>query len=364
MSDDIYILWLTRIQGIGLKKIEALLQHFKQPSKIWLASLEELSSVNHISCTDAERIISNRKKETVERWIEELEKKNIQFISICNPQYPSLLKQIYDPPSGLYIKGTLPKEGIKKISIVGARRCSQYGINVTFQLSKELAEKGFTIVSGMARGIDTIANKGALAVKKPTIAVLGCGVDVCYPAENKNLMQEIIENGCVISEYPPGTYASAVNFPKRNRIIAGISTATIIVEATQKSGALITVNQAIENGREVFAVPGNITSALSQGTNELIKQGCPMITNVNDVLFELGITYNEEEKKKCIEKDISGLAKEEKTVYDCINLEPISADDIANRLNQSIQEIQTVLSLLEIYGYIKKLPQSGYVREI
>lgn len=363
MSDDIYILWLTRIQGIGVKKIAALLAHFKQPSKIWLAALEQLTCVKQISNIDAQRIIDSRKKEVVEKWLEELEKKKIQFISICNPQYPSLLKQIYDPPSGLYVKGILPKDDIK-ISIIGARKCSQYGLHTAYQLSNELAQKGFVIVSGMAKGIDSMANQGALAAKKATIAVLGCGVDICYPSENRNLMQQIIENGCVISEYPPGTHALAANFPRRNRIIAGISTAVIIVEATQKSGSLITVNQAIENGRDVFAVPGNITSVLSEGTNELIKQGCPMITNMNDVLFELGITYNEEEKKKYTEKDISGLAEEEKTVYDCINLQPVSADEIADKLNQTIQEIQTILSLLEIYGYIKKLPQSGYVREI
>ena len=361
--EEYYMMSLSRIPKIGVHKILLLLDHFKTAQAVWEASLEELRQVKGLSIVHCKEIENAKQPQQLEQWIEELEEKNIGFISIKNPKYPYLLKQIYDPPAGFYIKGFLPDDDIDKVSIVGARRCSQYGASVAYKLAKDLAGANIVIVSGMATGIDGMSHLGVLDGGGQTIAVLGTGVDICYPAEHKNLMERIIENGCVLSEYPPGMAAFGKNFPKRNRIISGLSSMTIVVEAGRRSGTLITADQALENGREVFVVPGNVTSPLSEGTNDLIKQGCPIITEFEDVLFALGIAYTEEEKEAFQKHMAENMQKEEKEVYQCIGKEAVDAQTISRMLHKNIQEIQYSLTLLEIAGHIRKLPQSGYIRE-
>ncbi len=357
------MMWLSRIPKIGVHKIILLLEHFGTAEAVWKASLEELKEVEGLSAVYCRQIQNAKKQQQLEQWIEELEQKKIRFISIKNHQYPHLLKQIYDPPTGLYLRGFLPDDGIDKVSIVGARKCSQYGASVAYKLAKDLSKANIVVVSGMATGIDGMAHLGILDGGGQTIAVLGTGVDICYPAEHKNLMERIIENGCVLSEYPPGVAAFSKNFPKRNRIISGLSSMTIVVEAGRKSGTLITADQALENGREVFVVPGNVTSPLSEGTNDLIKQGCPIITEFEDVLFELGIAYTEEEKQAFQKHMAENMQPEEQEVYQCIGKEAVDAETISRILHKNIQEIQYSLTLLEIAGHIRKLPQSGYIRE-
>lgn len=361
--EEYYMMWLSRIPSIGVHKAMLLLDYFGTAEEIWKASFSDLREVKGIG-TFYCQIIKDAKNETqLEKWIEELEEKEIRFVSIKNEQYPYLLKQIYDPPIGFYIRGYLPDDNIDKVSIVGARRCSHYGASVAHKLASDLAKANITIVSGMATGIDGIAHKGALDGGGQTIAVLGTGVDICYPAEHKELMERIIQNGCVISEYPPSTPVHPQNFPKRNRIISGLSPITIVVEAGKRSGTLITADQALNNGREVFVVPGNVTSALSEGTNNLIKQGCPIITEFEDVLIALGIAFSEKEKQQFQQNMLKNMEKEEKEVYDCIGQEAIDVETISRKLKREIQEVQYSLTLLEIMGRIRKLPQSGYIRE-
>lgn len=362
MQEECYVLWLTKIEGIGKRKIAALVNRFGCVDEIRKASVSELTSIKGINESMAEQIISYKDEKKIEKWVLELEERGIHLYSILNSQYPKILKEIYDPPSILYVRGIIPEKTLPWVSIIGTRRCTQYGAQTAFQLSKELAEKGIVIVSGMARGIDSMAHKGALEGGGKTVAVLGNGVDICYPSENRELMKRIIKNGCVMSEYSPKVSAVSRNFPVRNRIISGLSEATMVVEAGQRSGSLITVDHALNNGREVFAVPGNINSLTSKGTNNLIQQGCLAVTSSDDVLFGLGITCKEEENTKNIEKKEPRLAGIEKSVYDCINLEPVGAEEIARKLNQSIQEIHCILSILEISKLIIKLPQSGYIR--
>ncbi len=356
------MMWLSRLEGIGIQKTKLLLQAFESPEAIWNAAKDDLLQVKGLGKMNAERILSSRNAEQLGKWAEELEKKQIRFVSILHPLYPKLLKEIYDPPIGIYIKGFLPEEGIELVSVVGARRCSLYGANVAYKLSKDLGKANVGIVSGMARGIDSMAHKGVLDGGGQTVAVLGCGVDICYPAENRALMERIIENGCVLSEYPPCFPISPRNFPVRNRIISGLSTITIVIEAARRSGTLITADQALENGRDVFVIPGNITSTFSEGTNDLIKQGCPIITNYQDVLFELGITYNENETRMFQKQMSQALEAEEKSVLNCIHEEPIHAEEIAGKLEMSIQDVQYTLSILELSGYIQKIPQAGYIK--
>ncbi len=361
--EEYYMMWLSRIPSIGVHKAMLLLDYFGTAENIWKASFSDLREVKGIGTIYCQKIKEAKKEEQLDKWIEELEEKEIRFISIKNEQYPYLLKQIYDPPIGFYIKGYLPDDNIDKVSIVGARRCSHYGASVAHKLASDLAKANITIVSGMATGIDGIAHTGALDGGGQTIAVLGTGVDICYPAEHRELMERIICNGCVISEYPPQTPVYPQNFPKRNRIISGLSPITIVVEAGKRSGTLITADQALNNGREVFVVPGNVTSALSEGTNNLIKQGCPIITEFEDVLIALGIAFSEKEKQQFQQQMSESMEKEEKEVYDCIGQEAIDVETISRKLNRNIQEVQYSLTLLEIMGKIRKLPQLGYIRK-
>lgn len=361
--EEYYMMWLSRIPSIGVHKAMLLLDYFGTAENIWKASFRDLREVKGIGTVYCQTIKEAKKEQQLEKWIEELEEKEIRFISIKNEQYPYLLKQIYDPPIGFYIKGYLPDDNIDKVSIVGARRCSHYGASVAHKLASDLAKENITIVSGMATGIDGIAHTGALDGGGQTIAVLGTGVDICYPAEHRELMERIICNGCVISEYPPQTPVYPQNFPKRNRIISGLSPITIVVEAGKRSGTLITADQALNNGREVFVVPGNVTSALSEGTNNLIKQGCPIITEFEDVLIALGIAFSEKEKQQFQQQMSESMEKEEKEVYDCIGQEAIDVETISRKLNRNIQEVQYSLTLLEIMGKIRKLPQLGYIRK-
>jgi DNA processing protein len=260
------------------------------------------------------------------------EKKDIQIITVQERNYPQLLFYIYNPPLVLYLRGKLDLKR-EFISIVGSRRATAYGKKVASDFSEYLAAHGFGIISGMAFGIDSVSHKGALKGRGYTLSVLGCGVDIPYPASNKNLYYKIIQNGGgIISEYPPGTPAMKHYFPQRNRIIAGLSRGVIIVEAAKRSGSLITANFALESGRDVFAVPGNIDSPNSLGTNNLLKQGAIIVTSPQDILEEWGLTIEEVSAKLPF-----NLSKEEKEVLDCIPFEvnaAISPDNLSLRLKK------------------------------
>ncbi len=362
--EEYYMLWLSRIEGIGFKRANLLLEHFGSAEAIWRAKPAEIREVRGLSDKLAQKLVSSRDEDTLNDWIIELEEKQIDFYSFRHPCYPRLLLEIYNPPAGIYVKGELPDENLDTVAIVGARKCSRYGADVACRIAKDLAKANIVVVSGMARGIDSMAHKGILDGGGKTIAVLGCGVDICYPAENIALMERIIENGCIISEYPPGMPAVPKNFPFRNRIISGLSQIVVVVEAGKRSGTLITADLALENGRDVFVVPGNVTSALSEGTNALIKQGCPIVTEGNDILFELGIAYQEKEKEAFRKKAGASLAPEEEKVYGMIeDGTPVAAETICRKLHMNIQEVQYILSLLELSGLVRKVPQAGYVRE-
>lgn len=362
--EEYYLLWLSRVEGVGFKRASLLLEHFGSAEAVWRASPSEIRQVRGLSEKLIQTLISSRDEDTLNEWIIELEEKQIDFYSFRHPRYPRLLLEIYNPPVGIYVKGTLPDDGLDTVAIIGARKCSRYGASVAYRIAKDLARANIVVVSGMARGIDSMAHKGILDGGGRTIAVLGCGVDICYPAENLALMEQIAENGCVISEYPPGTPAIPKNFPFRNRIISGLSQIVVVVEAGKKSGTLITADLALESGRDVFVVPGNVTSALSEGTNDLIKQGCPIVTEGNDILFELGIAFQEKERKSFCKKAGQSLTPEEERVYGMItDGTPVAAETICRKLHMDIQEIQYILSLLELSGLIQKVPQAGYIRE-
>jgi len=286
-----------------------------------------------------------------------------RYIAYEDLEFPSLLKHISDAPQGIFVRGELPGDELVKVAILGARACSEYGISAAKMLARDLARSGVIIVSGMARGIDAAAHQAAIEEGGKTIAVLGCGVDICYPPEHDDLMGQIIRNGCVISEYAMGTKPERYYFPARNRIISGLCKGIIIVEAAEKSGTSVTANHALDQGREVFAVPGNIFSKLSRGVNDMIKQGAIAVTCANDVLYELksDCWHNTIDEKPIVENEkIKTLAPNEKLVYDCVAFgkaegDGLHIDDVISKCGISAAEAQYIFVKLELDGLVKRL---------
>lgn len=291
LKENAYWIWLSLIPNLGSIKKQRLLQSFKTPEKIFLASKEELLKVEGIGEKIANEILDNNIRKSVKSHITYMEKNNIQFITIQDDEYPQILKEIYDYPISLYVKGNAKILNSKSIAIVGCRDATIYGQNSAKYFGYNLAKEGICVVSGLAKGIDSYAHIGALGASGKsdsngkTIAVLGNGLDMIYPQENIELANMIIEKGgAIISEYPLGTKPDKMNFPARNRIVSGMSKGVLVVEAKEKSGTLITVDFALEQGRDVFVVPGNINSVHSVGTNRLIKEGARLVNCYQDLI--------------------------------------------------------------------------------
>lgn len=288
IEEKYYKVWLTLIKNLGFKKYINLIKKFNNHKAIFNASKEKLQEVPLIDEKMAEKILDVVTRKRVLNHIKYMQANNIDIIDIFDKDYPYYLKEIYSPPICLYVKGDKSILNGINIGIVGCRDCSKYGIEVAKDFSYNLAKHKLNIVSGLAKGIDAYAHCGAVLAKGKTIAVLGNGLDTIYPEENRNLANKIISGGgAIISEYPLGTKPEKANFPARNRIISGMSKGIIVVEAKKKSGTIITVDFALEQGRDVFVVPGNINSINSEGTNDLIKQGARLVTSFEDVLEEL-----------------------------------------------------------------------------
>ncbi len=279
---------LIRADGVGPVTFAKLLEHFGTIDKALGASVSEMSKVDGIGSKTAEQIAATRDKFDTIAELESAERLGVWLIHFNDERYPAVLKRIYDPPPVLYIKGSLSKHDNLSVAIVGCRRCSLYGQEQASRFGHLLASAGFTVCSGMARGIDTAAHQGALSAGGRTIAVEGCGLANIFPPENKKLFELISESGACVSELPLGYEPLSENFPPRNRIIAGLSLGTIVIEAGLKSGALITARAALENNREVMAVPGKIDSPISKGTHQLLKQGAKLVESIEDVMESLG----------------------------------------------------------------------------
>ncbi|WP_010249083.1 DNA-processing protein DprA [Acetivibrio cellulolyticus] len=365
MHDNMeYWVWLGSIPGIGAVKSKKLLDFFEDPYNVFTAKELDFASFSFLSRTDVENLVNKGNKEKVKKHIENINANDIKIVTIKDENYPEYLKNIYDPPITLYMKGNMTKQE-KYLAVVGSRKATSYGLNMAEVVSRELSRCGITVVSGMARGIDTFAHKGALSVGGKTVAVLGCGLDIVYPYENKKLMENIIENGACLSEFLPGTQPVAGNFPARNRIISGISMGVIVIEAGERSGSLITANFALEQGREVFALPGNVNSLNSTGTNKLIKEGAKMVTSLEDILEEIGAYFNDNNKdsftkKLKDDKLLKGLDKDEVKIVECLKLEPTHIDIIANKTGLNIKVINSVIVMLELKGLVEQLPGKVY----
>lgn len=355
MNNREALIWLNNIKGVTIKVTEKLENYYGSLRNVWLSSNDEINNLGTISEKVRSEIINKKNKTYFDNVMENLNRNRVKTLTIVDEHFPKELKNIYSCPKVLYVRGDMLKREEPLIAIVGSRKATDYGKHITNRLSNELADLGITLVSGLAKGVDTEAHLAYVKKDKRNIAVLGCGVDVVYPKSNRYLYDKIIENGSVISEFPLGTEPLRYNFPQRNRIISGLSSGVIVVEANEKSGSLITAHQAVEQGREVFAVPGNINSIYSRGTNLLIKDGAKIVLGVEDILEEIREFKDLKTKEKKLKIDYSKLSKDEVGIISCLE-EPIHTDLICLKTGMSISSVNSILTILEMKGIVRKLP--------
>ncbi len=370
MEQDVIKYWLAlkSVPDVGNVTFKNLIGAFGSPGKVFQSSINELTGVDLVSKKIALQIKKFNDWPRIDRELTRADESNISIITSSDTLYPKNLLYIYDYPPILYVKGHLSKEDIN-IAVVGSRLASTYGKFTTERLCRELAMKGITIVSGMARGIDTAAHTGALTGKGRTIAVLGSGIDVIYPTENRKLYERIAATGAVITEFPFSTEPAGPNFPSRNRIISGISLGVVVAEANERSGSLITARSALEQGRDVFAIPGSIDSPGTKGTHKLIREGAKLCENVYDILEEIlpQIDVAASSRKKEPEKDVDSgidtglLSNPEATVLKQIGKKPVHIDSLISNTGYSAGNLLNILLSLELNGYIEQLPGKIFI---
>jgi len=348
------LIWLSSL-GIGNSNIEKINEYFHDLKKLWQCHSSQIKSIKTLNDSVKEKLILNRNEEYINKLFTKIKKENSCVITIYDENYPNGLKYIENSPKVLYMKGSLQEEDSIAIAIVGSRKATTYGKWACEKFAKELVNLGVTIISGLASGIDTIAHKTALENGGRTIGVLGNGIDTIYPKKNLHLYKEVEENGAIISEFPLGTPPLAFNFPQRNRIISGLSKGVIVIEAQEKSGSLITAHHALEQGKDIFALPGNINSIFSAGTNKLIKDGAKPLLEIDDIIEEVyelkeGIMLN---KRKSM--DYSNYSETEIKIIKLLEQEPLHSDVIAYKTNIDIITLNSVLTILELKGSIKEL---------
>jgi len=353
------ILYLMSVPGLGANRIKKLIDGFKTPENVFKAKISDICMIPGFERKIAEAVINKRDDKFVSSQMKILKSTGAKIVTLWDSEYPDNLKNIYDPPLWLFIRGEIKKEDKVSVSIVGSRSPSVYGKLAAEKITEGLSKQGVTVVSGFARGIDSIAHKTAVKSGWRTIGVLGCGVDVIYPPEQRGLFFNIIENGAIISEYPFRTKPDPYNFPRRNRIISGLSLGTLVVEAGEKSGALITANQALEQNRDVYAIPGHINSPMSKGTNKLIKNGAKLVQSTDDILEEIAPLIKE---KQIEEKIIPDLTKDEKLVYEILSDNPIHIDKISEFSKKNSSELSMILLNLEFKGVVKQIPGAKFIR--
>ena len=354
------LILLNMVQGIGYIRLKALLGAFGDPSNILKAPIKRLKSIEGIGPQVAEAIKNAHSDYDINKEIGLIKDSGVKVITLFDKEYPELLKSIYDPPILLYIKGDFRSQDKLSVSIVGSRRCTYYGLKMAEKIAAELVSYKVVIASGLARGIDTAAHKGAVNNNGRTIAVLGNGLSRVYPPENKELAESILRNGVLVSEFPMEAEPLRYNFPRRNRVISGISRALLVVEAAKRSGALITADFALEQGRDVFAIPGMVDRHSSSGTNALIKQGAKLVESADDILEELDI-----DQVKAANINTEPFVPDnqyESSVLSMLSDQPCDIDTITQKLEVKSQQAKFMLLNMEMKGAIKQLPGKLYVR--
>ena len=399
-ADTKSLIHLNLIPGIGNHTIRRLLAAFGSAEKSLAATSEELAQINGLTPDVRQQLINGKSRAPLAQELELIEQHQCRIVTVNDESYPPLLKQIDDPPVLLYITGEFPIQDTPSIAIVGSRSPTEYGKTISQQLSHQLAERGITVVSGFARGIDTCVHRGALEAGGHTVAVFGCGLSIIYPETNRSLAAEIIESGALISEFPMTMPPRGNNFPRRNRVISGLTLGTLVVEASERSGSLITARHAAEQGREVFAIPGQIFSNMSRGTHSLINQGATLINSVNDLLDALPQNYtgslggesleatrqptlrpnlgskqfNKAASPQSTEKESTpvpqpkakvapNLTPDEQTVLSVMDADSIHIDEIARVTQLPIGKVSSLLVMLELKGIVQQLPGKQFVKK-
>lgn len=352
--------WLGFAQTpfIGPMRLRRLIEHFGDAELAWQASAGELQPV--LDERSIESLLRTRARLSLDRELERIERAGIELLTIADPGYPRLLIQIPSPPPVLYVRGRLLPDDALAVAIVGTRRATHYGREVTGRIATGLAEAGVTVVSGLARGIDATAHHASLKAGGRTIAVLGSGVDIIYPAEHRGLADAILENGALISDYAPGRKPDAPNFPARNRIISGLSLGVVVIEAPNRSGALITVDFAADQGRDVFVVPGSVLSENSAGCHRLLRDGARAVTSASDILDDLRIGQRKEHV--AVQQSLP-LTDGERRLMNHINADPQHIDEIVAAANLPMHEGLALLSMLELKGIIRDAGARHFVRQ-
>jgi DNA processing protein len=359
--EPVELLRLCSVPGIGSQRIRNLMRRFKTVKAVLNASVRELIQIEGIDKTLAANIKNGGDPSFVEVQSVLLKNAEAELITFWDDGYPPLLRKIADPPILLFVRGNVDAMSSKSIAVVGTRTPSTYGKMMAERFAEELASYDLTIVSGLARGVDTIAHRAVVQCGGRTIAVLGSGVDAIYPEENKKLAEQIMQSGALVSEFPMGAKPDAPHFPRRNRIIAGLSLGALIVEAGNKSGALITADFALEQGREVFALPGNVNNPKSVGCNKLIQQGAKLVITIEDVLEEFG--GGRQSLLKIKGEPTIPLNEKEKSVYSVLTTEPQHIDKIAQQCQLPISETLSTLLSLELKNVILQTVGKNFVKQ-
>ena len=357
MDDKRYWIGFTLVKGIGAVRFQRLLDHFGDAQSAWGAAPIDLARAG-LSAKLIERLVAVREKADLSLIWDQIQSKGIRVLTWLDGSYPQRLKEIEQPPPVLYLRGELSTDDEWAVAVVGSRRVTPYGRQVAEEISSFLTGNGITVVSGLARGVDIIAHRTALKAGGRTLAVLGSGVDRIYPPENRAIAEQIFEHGAVLSDYAPGTPPESSNFPPRNRIISGLSMGVIVVEAGETSGALITAEFAADQGREIFAVPGNIYAPQSKGTNKLIQKGALPLLSASDIMQALNLTRVGQQKaaRKALPTD-----EVEAKLLNAMGEEPLHVDEIRNQTGLPVEKVSATLVMMELKGMVRQVGNMQYV---
>ena len=360
MDQQSYWLGFSLVSDFGSVRIKQLLNAFGSLEEAWNASPSQLYQ-SELNSRLVQKLLNARAKLDLDSEMEKVKQAKAQVVTLADTNYPALLREIPDAPAVLYIRGTLIPEDRLALAIVGTRKATKYGRDVAYSLSRHIATHGVTIVSGLAQGIDAAAHEGALAAEGRTIAILGCGIDSIYPREHTALAERIMQQGAIISEFPIGVPPIGKNFPRRNRIISGLSLGILVAEAPESSGALITAETALEQGREVFAIPSNIFNPLGRGTNRLIQDGAKLVMRISDILNELNIVYTHQQTRQETTR-ISPANQEEAALLQHLGADPIHIDELVRLSNLSTSVVTSTLTILELKGVAEMVGGMQYCR--
>lgn len=353
-----YAYWLAQIKGLGGKTRKELVEYAGSPKLVYGMKRAELKGLLPEKKIDS--LVKGQMEGNPVEQYEKLRKREIDFIPVYHPLYPAKLKNIEDAPFGIYTEGSLPEEARPSVAVIGARECSEYGRYMAQVCGKQLAEAGINVISGMARGIDGISQNAALKAGGLSYSVLGCGTNVCYPAENRNIYIAVKKCGGIISEYPPDTQPSPRLFPLRNRIISGLSDLVLIIEARNRSGTLITADLALEQGKEVYVVPGRVTDALSEGCNRLLKQGAGIMTSVQEMLEETGLLEMAEQRESAERKEVG---EEDNKLLDALDFYPKSIDTLIQETGVEYRRLVCEMMKLCMEGKAQQISAGQFVKK-